>query len=110
MTLRNVGSARVSLDGWTLKDHAGLTWPLNGVISAGQSKTIVRAGMVMSLNNSGDQILLQDFLNVERDSFTYTRSAEGEQIKTGHRSGGTVSVCHSDSRTSAPSEREQHLS
>jgi len=57
VTLKNKGTALVSLAGWTLKDRSNLAWQLSGNIGAGQSKTFRRNGMAMTLNNNGDEIV-----------------------------------------------------
>jgi competence protein ComEC len=86
VTLRNKGTAAVSLTGWTLRDRSGLTWSLStlGVLAPGELKTIRRNNMPMSLNNGGDEITLLDAANAVRDSFTYTSSTEGVVIQTLH--------------------------
>ncbi len=86
VTIRNKGSSAVTLAGWTLEDRSGKTWSLTdlGTLAAGESNTIRRDGMRMSLNNSGDEIVLLDAGNVVRDSFQYASSSEGAVITTGH--------------------------
>lgn len=86
VTLRNKGAETVTLSGWRLQDASGRNWPLTslGTIQAGQSATIRRNGMPMSLNDEGDEIVLFDAGNGERDRFQYTGSVEGQRIQTGH--------------------------
>jgi len=86
VTLRNRGTESVSLVGWTLVDQAGSLWDLTamGTIAPGESATVVRNGMAMSLNNSGDVITVKDFAGHAVDSFSYTGSNEGEPLETGH--------------------------
>jgi Lamin Tail Domain len=86
VTLRNKGPKTVSLVGWTLRDRSKLTWTLNslGTLSPGQSKTVRRNRMPMTLNNSGDEIALLDLGGVVQDSFEYTSSTESIVIQTGH--------------------------
>ena len=55
-----------------------------GSIDSGESKTIRRNGMPMSLNNDGDEIFLIDSGNQVRDRFFYTGSQKGVRIDTGH--------------------------
>ena len=76
----------VSLVGWRLEDRSGGIWTLTdlGTIGPGESKTIRRNGMKMTLNNSGDRILLFDAANVVRDKFEDTKSSEGLVIVTNH--------------------------
>lgn len=72
--------------GWTLKDLSGKIWTLVGLgtIQPGQSSTIRRNKMPMSLNNSGDEIGLFDPCDQEKDKFKYTGSQEGVLIYTDH--------------------------
>ncbi len=86
VTLRNNGSSAVSMAGWRLQDESGRVWPLVslGTLAAGQSATIRRNGMPMSLNNPGDEIVLLDANDSERDRFRYTGSTQGTVIQTGH--------------------------
>ncbi len=84
VTIRNKGISAVSLVGWTLQDRSGAAWNLTGSLAAGQSQTFRRNGQAMSLNNTGDEIVLLDAGNVERDRFNYAASSEGTIIKTQH--------------------------
>lgn len=84
VSIRNRGSAAVSLTGWTLRDLSGLHWDLTGTLAAGQARTFRRNGQAMSLNNAGDDIVLLDFTSAERDRFSYTSSTEGTVIQTSH--------------------------
>lgn len=81
VTLRNGGSAPMSLSGWILRDRSGLTWDLSGNLAAGQTRTFKRSGQPMSLNNAGDEITLIDPAQTARDTFTYMASVEGVGIK-----------------------------
>lgn len=60
ITLKNGGSAPINLIGWKVRDLADNSWPLDGVtaLGAGQSVTVQRNGMPMSMNNGGDEIEL----------------------------------------------------
>ena len=82
VTLRNNGNEAVSLAGWRLQDESGRIWPLTsvGTINPNESVTIRRNGMPMSLNDDGDEIVLLDANDVERDRFRYTGSVEGQPI------------------------------
>jgi competence protein ComEC len=86
VTIKNKGSVAVSLSGWRLQDESGRIWPLTatGTLNPNQSATIRRNGMPMSLNDDGDEIVLLDASNAERDRFRYTTSVEGQVIQTGH--------------------------
>jgi len=86
VTLRNAGPSAVTLTGWVLRDAGGRVWALGslGTLPAGQSATIRRNGMPLSLNNGGDEIVLLDAGGGERDRFRYTSAQEGVPIPTGH--------------------------
>jgi competence protein ComEC len=86
VTLLNKGAGSESLVGWFLKDESGRVWALAslGTLTSGQSKTIKRGGMAMSLNDGGDVIVLLDGAGHERDRFSYTGSQVGVRIQTGH--------------------------
>lgn len=82
VTINNKGSSAVDLSGWTLIDISNRIWALSslGTIQSGDSKTIVRNGMPMSLNNNGDTIRLIDADNNIRDEFQYSSSTEGQAV------------------------------
>ena len=84
VTLRNRGTNAVSLAGWVLRDRSGLTWTLGSTLNPGQAFMFRRNGQAMSLNNAGDEIVLIDATQVERDRFGYQTSSEGTVIKTLH--------------------------
>lgn len=86
ITLKNKGTSTVSLVNWFLQDESGKVWSLSslGTVSAGQSATIRRNGMPMSLNNTGDEIILFDENRVEKDRFRYGAVGEGVRVATGH--------------------------
>lgn len=86
VTVHNKGTASVSLAGWVLRDESGRVWALAGLgtLNGGQSKTIRRGGMAMSLNNGGDEIVLLNAAGLEQDRFRYTGSQPGVRIQTGH--------------------------
>jgi competence protein ComEC len=84
VTVRNRGTATVSLEGWTLRDRSGLTWRLVGSVAAGQAHNFRRGGQPMTLNNAGDEITLVDSNGNERDRFSYPDSEEDERIVTNH--------------------------
>jgi hypothetical protein len=83
ITLRNAGSASVSLSGWTVQDMAGKTWSLTslGNIGAGARKTIRRNNQPMSMNNGGDTILLLDAAAGVVQSVTYPPVSEGARFQ-----------------------------
>lgn len=86
VTLRNKGTTPASLAGWFLQDASGRVWSLTsiGTIAPQASATIKRNGMPMSLNNAGDEISLFDSSATLRDSFRYSGSDAGVEIRTGH--------------------------
>jgi beta-lactamase superfamily II metal-dependent hydrolase len=80
--LRNDLSVPVDMTGWFLRDASGRVWALAslGVIPPGEGKTIVRAGMAMSLDNDGDEIELLDEAGSVVDSLSYTDAMPGTRI------------------------------
>ena len=84
VTIRNDGTVSLALDGWILRDRSGLTWALAGSLQPGQSKTFRRLGQEMTLNNTGDEIVLVDPSALERDRFSYGSSSEGALVSTSH--------------------------
>ena len=57
---------------------------VTGSIAPNQTRTFKRKGQAMSLNNAGDEIVLRDSGDVERDRFAYAASMEGTVVNTGH--------------------------
>ena len=86
VVLHNRSTGAVALAGWLLRDASGKVWALAGAgtLAAGQSVTIRRGGMPMSLNNGGDEIVLLDAAGAEQDHVHYTGSQPGVRIQTGH--------------------------
>lgn len=86
VTITNRGSQSLSLTGWKLVDGSGFWWELSreANIPSGQTRTVVRRGRPMSLNNAGDEISLMNQLGVVVDTYVYTTSLEGVSISTGH--------------------------
>lgn len=80
VTLKNEGTQPVSLTKWKLRDRSGFEWTLSDTIAPNAVRTFVRKGQRMSLNNNGDDIMLLDDAQVERDRLTYTSSVEGVVI------------------------------
>jgi hypothetical protein len=82
-TIRNVGTASISLAGWTLRDLSRNTWALDslGSLAAGASATIVRQGQDMAMNNNGEErIELVSDAGVVVDSIRYSATAVGVPI------------------------------
>jgi beta-lactamase superfamily II metal-dependent hydrolase len=86
VTVRNRGSVTLSLAGWVLRDESGKVWKLDssGAVNPGDSKTIQRHGMAMSLKDSGDTIFLIAPDGSKKDEFHYQGSQEGKLIPTSH--------------------------
>ena len=84
VTVQNKSATAASLVGWTLQDRSGATWNLEGSLAPSQARTFRRNGQTMSLNNAGDEVVLRDAGNLERDRFAYLPSGEGTVIKTQH--------------------------
>jgi len=86
VTLRNDTVSVVSMEGWILEDESGRIRALVslGNIDPGQSMTIRRNGMPMSLNNTGDEISIFNASHELVDRFSYPGSQQGVRIQTGH--------------------------
>ncbi len=83
VTIENVGTDSVNVDGWVLRDASNGIWvlPPGHVLAPGQTLTIVRHGMSMSLNNGGDTIELLDTARAVVDRVEYGRVREGEEVR-----------------------------
>ena len=82
-TIKNVGTASVSMTGWTLRDLTGNTWSLDslGALSAGSSATIVRHGQAMSMNNTGPETIeLVSPTHQVVDQISYNGAAVGQVV------------------------------
>jgi len=86
VSLRNKGDVAVSMIDWKLKNKKGQIWPLAGldILHAGQTATIARNRMPMSLDNRGDKITLLGPSNEIIDTYAYDRTEKGVLIATGH--------------------------
>jgi len=86
VTLRNSGNAIISLSGCVLRDESGRIWSLEQIndLIPGQTVKIQRNGIPMSLNNSGDEIILLGPANQVLDMFRYVNTQEGLIINTNH--------------------------
>jgi exonuclease III len=84
VTIWNTSSGPVNLVGWKLRDigSSGRIWWLDalGTLGPGKQKTILRAGMSMSLNNDGDTIRLEDPFGTWWHVVRYDAVAEGERV------------------------------
>ena len=80
--MRNTGLAAVSLVGWRVRDLAGNSWDLDGlgVLEPGQSRSLLRNGQAMSLNNGGDEIELVAPEGAVAQSVTYGKVAPGQVV------------------------------
>jgi competence protein ComEC len=86
VTLKNAGTADADLNDWFLRGSGGRVWSLSSlaVVGAGQSATVRRNGMAMSLNNDGGSVALVNAAGQVVDSVSYPASQPGEEIVTGH--------------------------
>ncbi|MEI9850102.1 MAG: CehA/McbA family metallohydrolase [Sphingomonas sp.] len=82
ITLRNVGSQPVALQGWQVRDLSGRTWSLDaaGTLPPGQEITIRREGQEMALNNDGDTVELLDASGAVVQSFAYANVSQGQAV------------------------------
>lgn len=82
VTLKNLGTASVSLAGWQIRDLAGNAWLLDGLgqLGAGESKTIIRNSQPMSLNNGGDEIELVAPDGTVAQAVSYGKVAAGQVV------------------------------
>ncbi|WP_305788208.1 lamin tail domain-containing protein [Symbioplanes lichenis] len=78
ITLLNTTGATVDLASWTLRDRAGRTQTLSGILTPGAVLQIVAAGG-MTLGNQGGAVTLADALGTVVDRVAY----EGGQVKEG---------------------------
>ena len=85
-TLRNTGATGVDLNDWFLRGSNGRVWSLSSlaVLGAGESATIRRNAMAMSLDNTGGSVALVDAAGQVVDSVSYPPSQPGVEIVTGH--------------------------
>jgi competence protein ComEC len=86
VTLTNTGTTSVDLNDWFLRGANGRVWSLSSlaVVGAGQSASIRRNGMPMSLDNDGGSVALVDRAGEVVDSVSYPASQPGVEIVTGH--------------------------
>jgi beta-lactamase superfamily II metal-dependent hydrolase len=86
VSLKNKGNVPVSMTDWKLKNKKGRIWPLTGfgTIHSGQTVTIERNRMPMSLDNRSDKITLLGPRNEIIDTYSYDSTEEGVLIATGH--------------------------
>jgi competence protein ComEC len=86
VTLKNTGAAPVDLNDWFLRGSDGRVWSLSSLaeLAGGESATIRRNAMAMSLNNKGGTVALVDAAGQVVDSVSYPASQPGVEIVTGH--------------------------
>ncbi|NIR41540.1 MAG: hypothetical protein GWN73_39190 [Actinobacteria bacterium] len=88
VTLRNAGTAEVSLEGWRIADDDGNDVLLTGSIGAGATRLITLDHPAM-LNNDGDAVRLESPALQVQDSVTYSgTAASGHTLQC-----GTDGVC-----------------
>ena len=76
-TVRNIGTASLSLSGWKARDRGMNTFSLSGSLAGGATQTITLPSGAMPLNNGGDSIALIDPDGAVRHQVTYTASQAG---------------------------------
>lgn len=83
ITLRNLGSAAVSLVGWQVRDLAGNAWLLDGLgqLVPGEAKTVMRSSQPMSLNNGGDEVELVAPDGTVAQAVSYNKVSSGQVIE-----------------------------
>lgn len=83
ITFRNNGDTMVSLEGWQVRDLAGNIWTLDVLrqLGAGQSKSLLRNGASMALNNSGDRVELVAPDGTVVQVFSYDGAERGVEIE-----------------------------
>lgn len=75
VTLINVSSAAISLNGWTVIDKNGRREPLFGSLSAGDAQRIRLTGVGSQLSNEGGIIRLEDAQGRLMDTVSYSKAA-----------------------------------
>jgi len=82
ITFTNSGDSDVSLEGWQVRDLAGNIWVLDALraLAPGQTKSLLRNGQSMALNNSGDRVELVSPDGTVVQVFSYDRVARGQEI------------------------------
>lgn len=82
-TIHNVSAEPALMTGWTLRDRTGNVWNLDslGQLDTNLSKTIVRHGKAMAMNNKGPEVI--QLINPDGfvvDEIAYDGAAEGQVI------------------------------
>ncbi|MEQ8764383.1 MAG: S1/P1 nuclease [Planctomycetota bacterium] len=88
ITLRNFGEITVDLTDWQVRDLAGKTWVLSGLLDPGEERVVSREGQTMAMNNGGDTIELISRDGLVLQSVTYGRAEEGVTIVVTQALGG----------------------
>lgn len=80
--LKNSSDTAIDLAGWFLRDASGRVWSLAAVggIPASTTRSVVRAGMAMSLNNAADTIELVSPIGNVVDQLSYSGVRPGERV------------------------------
>jgi micrococcal nuclease len=71
VTLKNPGTSEVSLQGWKLVDRSGNSMILDGMTLAAESSNEITVKGSLSLNNTGDDVILFDQNGEEVDKISY---------------------------------------
>lgn len=82
VTLKNPSTSELPLQGWKLTDRSGNTMPLDEITLATGSVQEVTVKGALSLNNTGDDVILSDQDNAEVDRISYTsdQAVSGQPI------------------------------
>ncbi|MGM0490365.1 MAG: lamin tail domain-containing protein [Planctomycetota bacterium] len=98
LRLKNGANEPVDLAGWQLRDEAGHTVRLNGVLAPKAELKVRLAARQMPLNNSGDEIELLDAQGqvVDKVSYVAGQVSPGREIRF-PRSSRPLLMYHSNS-------------
>jgi hypothetical protein len=80
-TIENAGGTTADLTGHGIRDAAGQTWNLSGILGPGESRTFARNGQPMALNNGGDVVELVSGGDDVLDRFEYSSTVEGVELR-----------------------------
>ena len=81
VTVQNKSASAASLVGWTLQDRSGATWNVEGSLAPSQVRAFRRNGQTMSLDNAGDEVVLRDAGNRERDHWRISRPVKARSSR-----------------------------
>jgi hypothetical protein len=75
--LQNAGGTAAAMNGWAIRDAGGDRHPLTGELAPGETRRVTV--LIMSLNNGGDSLVVQDEDGKTVDRFDYT----ADQVREG---------------------------